>query len=82
MNLPSRPNKYLWKFHFGAPNMPASPAAASAQMYLDPQGKPTRDSVVGWRASGVPGIHRRSTVMAMGTAMLRLAVPPHAAPVA
>ena len=27
-------------------------------MYLDANGKPTRDSIVGWRASGVPGTVR------------------------
>ncbi len=35
-----------------------APAKASRDMYLDAQGKPTRDSVVGWRASGVPGTVR------------------------
>ena len=32
-----------------------APAAASHNMYLDANGKPTRDSIVGWRAAGVPG---------------------------
>jgi len=32
-----------------------APLAASRDMYLDAAGKPTRDSVLGWRASGVPG---------------------------
>ena len=32
-----------------------APAAASHDMYLDADRKPTRDSVVGWRAPGVPG---------------------------
>src|SRR5436189_2039772 len=32
-----------------------APAAASHDMYLDANGKPTRDSITGWRASGVPG---------------------------
>src|SRR5262249_34588630 len=32
-----------------------APAAASHDMYLDPEGKLTRDSLVGWRAAGVPG---------------------------
>lgn len=32
-----------------------APAAAGHDMYLDAQGKPTNDSVVGYRASGVPG---------------------------
>src|SRR5271165_5706365 len=32
-----------------------APAAATRNMYLDVSGKPTRDSIVGWRASGVPG---------------------------
>jgi gamma-glutamyltranspeptidase/glutathione hydrolase len=36
----------------------AAPVAASRDMYLDASGKPTRDSVVGWRASGVPGTVR------------------------
>ncbi|MBY0502503.1 MAG: gamma-glutamyltransferase [Bryobacteraceae bacterium] len=35
-----------------------APAAATANMYLDKDGKPTRDSVVGWRAPGVPGTLR------------------------
>jgi gamma-glutamyltranspeptidase/glutathione hydrolase len=32
-----------------------APGAAARTMYLDGQGNPTRDSVVGYRASGVPG---------------------------
>ena len=32
-----------------------APAAASHDMYLDAAKKTTRDSLVGWRASGVPG---------------------------
>ncbi len=32
-----------------------APAAATADMYLDASGKPTKDSIVGHRASGVPG---------------------------
>jgi gamma-glutamyltranspeptidase/glutathione hydrolase len=32
-----------------------APAAAGHDMYLDAQGNPTGDSVVGYRASGVPG---------------------------
>lgn len=35
-----------------------APAAAGPDMYLDKDGKPTRDSVIGWRASGVPGTLR------------------------
>ena len=35
-----------------------APAKASRDMYLDPQGNPTRESVEGWRASGVPGTVR------------------------
>ncbi len=35
-----------------------APASATRDMYLDAQGNPTRDSVVGWRASGVPGTVR------------------------
>src|SRR5229473_1896729 len=31
-----------------------APGKASRDMYLDAQGNPTRDSVDGWRASGVP----------------------------
>ncbi len=33
----------------------AAPLAASRNMYLDAKGDPTRDSIVGWRAAGVPG---------------------------
>jgi gamma-glutamyltranspeptidase/glutathione hydrolase len=33
----------------------AAPGKASRDMYLGPDGKPTRDSIIGWRASGVPG---------------------------
>src|SRR5207249_98389 len=32
-----------------------APEAASHNMYLDAAGKPTEDSLVGYRASGVPG---------------------------
>jgi gamma-glutamyltranspeptidase/glutathione hydrolase len=32
-----------------------APGAATRNMYLDPEGNPTRDSLVGWRAAGVPG---------------------------
>jgi gamma-glutamyltranspeptidase/glutathione hydrolase len=32
-----------------------APEKASRNMYLDANGKPTRDSIEGWRASGVPG---------------------------
>jgi gamma-glutamyltranspeptidase/glutathione hydrolase len=32
-----------------------APGAATRGMYLDSQGNPTADSVVGYRASGVPG---------------------------
>ena len=35
-----------------------APAKASRDMYLDAAGNPTKDSVVGWRASGVPGTVR------------------------
>ncbi len=35
-----------------------APAAASRDMYLDAEGEPTRDSVVGYRAAGVPGTVR------------------------
>ncbi len=35
-----------------------APESASRDMYLDPQGEPTRDSRVGYRASGVPGTVR------------------------
>jgi gamma-glutamyltranspeptidase/glutathione hydrolase len=35
-----------------------APGRASRDMYLDASGKPTRDSVLGWRASGVPGTVR------------------------
>jgi gamma-glutamyltranspeptidase/glutathione hydrolase len=33
----------------------AAPNAASRNMFVGPDGKLTRDSLVGWRASGVPG---------------------------
>ncbi len=36
----------------------AAPGAASHDMYLDASGHPTRDSLVGWRAAGVPGTVR------------------------
>jgi gamma-glutamyltranspeptidase/glutathione hydrolase len=32
-----------------------APGAASRNMYLDTSGKPTADSIIGYRASGVPG---------------------------
>jgi len=32
-----------------------APASASRNMYIGPDGEPTRDSMVGYRASGVPG---------------------------
>lgn len=32
-----------------------APAAASPDMYLDAQGQPTKDSVIGARAAGIPG---------------------------
>src|SRR5271163_1735052 len=32
-----------------------APAGASRDMYLDTDGKMTKDSLVGWRAAGVPG---------------------------
>ncbi|HZT77467.1 MAG TPA: gamma-glutamyltransferase [Vicinamibacterales bacterium] len=32
-----------------------APEKASHDMYLDPNGKPTKDSIEGWRSSGVPG---------------------------
>jgi gamma-glutamyltranspeptidase/glutathione hydrolase len=35
-----------------------APAGASHDMYLDAAGKVTRDSLVGWRAAGVPGTVR------------------------
>lgn len=35
-----------------------APLAATEDMYLGPDGKPTRDSVIGWRAAGVPGTVR------------------------
>ncbi|MDX2268073.1 MAG: gamma-glutamyltransferase [Bryobacter sp.] len=35
-----------------------APASATRDMYLDASGNPTRDSLVGWRASGVPGTVR------------------------
>jgi gamma-glutamyltranspeptidase/glutathione hydrolase len=33
----------------------AAPKAATRDMYVGPDGKPTKDSLIGWRASGVPG---------------------------
>src|SRR5579863_4295205 len=33
----------------------AAPAKAARNMYLDAQGNVTRDGLIGWRASGVPG---------------------------
>ncbi len=35
-----------------------APASASRNMYLGPDGRATRDSITGWRASGVPGTVR------------------------
>ncbi|MFY9726093.1 MAG: gamma-glutamyltransferase, partial [Bryobacteraceae bacterium] len=35
-----------------------APAAATRNMYLDSAGKPTEDSIIGYRASGVPGTVR------------------------
>ncbi len=35
-----------------------APGASAHDMYLDAAGKPTRDSLVGWRAAGVPGTVR------------------------
>jgi len=35
-----------------------APLLASHDMYLDARGSPTRDSLVGWRAPGVPGTAR------------------------
>lgn len=35
-----------------------APEKASHDMYLDASGKPTRDSIEGWRSSGVPGSAR------------------------
>jgi gamma-glutamyltranspeptidase/glutathione hydrolase len=35
-----------------------APAAASRNMYLDAAGNPTRESLEGWRSSGVPGTVR------------------------
>jgi hypothetical protein len=35
-----------------------APQKATRDMYLDAQGHPTRDSINGWRASGVPGTVR------------------------
>lgn len=32
-----------------------APGKASRNMYIGPDGNPTRDSIVGWRSSGVPG---------------------------
>src|SRR5665213_2593998 len=32
-----------------------APGKASRDMYLDASGKPTRESIEGWRSSGVPG---------------------------
>jgi gamma-glutamyltranspeptidase / glutathione hydrolase len=33
----------------------AAPKTATHDMYIGPDGNPTRESIVGWRASGVPG---------------------------
>ncbi len=35
-----------------------APEKSSRDMYLDKDGKPTRDSVLGWRAAGIPGTVR------------------------
>src|ERR1700733_12492962 len=35
-----------------------APGKASRDMYLDAKGNPTRDSIEGWRSSGVPGTVR------------------------
>lgn len=35
-----------------------APEKATRDMYLDAEGKPTRDSLVGWRAAGIPGTVR------------------------
>ena len=35
-----------------------APRAATRSMYLDSKGNVTKDSLVGWRASGVPGTVR------------------------
>ncbi len=35
-----------------------APAAASRDMYLDANGNPTKESIEGWRSSGVPGTVR------------------------
>jgi gamma-glutamyltranspeptidase/glutathione hydrolase len=35
-----------------------APLASTHDMYLDPQGRPTRDSLAGWRAAAVPGTVR------------------------
>ena len=32
-----------------------APGSSSRDMYIDKEGKPTRESIEGWRASGVPG---------------------------
>jgi gamma-glutamyltranspeptidase/glutathione hydrolase len=40
-----------------------APKAASRDMYLGPDGKVTRDSLDGWRASGVPGTVRGLELM-------------------
>jgi gamma-glutamyltranspeptidase/glutathione hydrolase len=33
----------------------AAPGKASRDMYIGPDGKPTKDSLFGWRATGIPG---------------------------
>src|SRR6202030_4300213 len=35
-----------------------APGKASRNMYLDASGKPTRESLVGWKSAGVPGTVR------------------------
>jgi gamma-glutamyltranspeptidase / glutathione hydrolase len=41
----------------------SAPGKATRDMYLDAQGKPTRDSIQGWRAVGVPGTIRGLEMM-------------------
>jgi gamma-glutamyltranspeptidase/glutathione hydrolase len=36
----------------------SAPEKSTRDMYLDKDGKPTRDSVLGWRAAGIPGTVR------------------------
>lgn len=51
-----------------------APAKASRDMYLGPDGNPTRDSIVGWRSPGVPG-----SVAGFEAAYKRFATKPWAA---